>query len=280
MYEDGVLIDSLDMSTIGDIDNGAPFRIGADIDAGYDYSGAIVEVRIWKGLVSATDINNWQCSSLDSSHPSYSDLIGYWPLNEGSGTIANDLSLLDNDGTITNPTWSSLDSIVTYDSTPRITDIAITALDWLCMDIEDSWNLDGRSWLDTFSNVSVLTDGNIGSLRSIIDNSCSEDSIVFDSNLDGLDIPLSKSIIVPHNLNLMGNGNLLTLLSAQNNSRHFEVPNGVSLSIYDMTIKDANEAVNGGAIYNQGSLLLQDVILSNNYEGVLLKTLTNEGSFF
>ncbi len=277
MYEDGVLITSMDMSSIGDIDNGAPFRIGADIDAGYHYTGAIEEVRIWKSLVSASDLNAWQCSGINNTHPSYADLVGYWPLNEGSGTLANDLSPLSNNGTITNPSWSSLDSVVTYDSTPRITDIAVTALDWLCIEIEDDWNLDGKSWLDEFPTVSQLIDGDVGSLRTIIANSCPNDSIIFDATLDMADIPLSKSINIPHHLNLIGNGNLLTLLSAQNSGRHFEVPMETSLSITDMTIKDANEILNGGAIYNQGSLYLQNVILSNNFEGSILKSLTNDG---
>ena len=278
MYEDGVLISSVDMSTIGDIDNGAPFRIGADINEEYDYTGAIEEVRLWKGVIPASNINDWQCSNLDDTHPSYNDLIGYWPLNEGSGTIANDLSALDNNGTITNPTWSALDSIVSYDSTPRITDIAITALDWICIDIEDSWDIDGRSWIDSFPMVNTLIDGDIGSLRSTVENSCPEDSIIFDTALNTSEIPLSKSITIPHNLYIKGNGPSITILSALNNGRHFRVPLGKSLNLYDMTIKDANEIPNGGAIYNQGTLLLKDVVLSDNYEGVLLKAITNEGS--
>lgn len=277
MYEDGQFITSLDMSTIGDIDNGAPLRIGADIDGDYQYTGAIEEIRVWNGLVPSDVLNDWQCSSIDNTHPSYTDLIGYWPLNESNGTIANDLSVLDNNGTITNPNWTSLDSLVSYDYTPRITDIAVTALDWLCIDIESSWNLDGKSWLANNPEVVVIEDGNLGSLRSIIDLSCPDDSIRFDASLNGLDIPLSKSITIPHNLNIIGNGNSQTYLSALNNSRHFDVPLGISLSISDMTIKDAEEMINGGAIYNRGSMSLQNVILSNNYEGSILKSLTNEG---
>ena len=39
--------------------------------------------------------------------PSDANLIGYWPLDEGSGTTANDYSANDNNGTITNGTWAN-----------------------------------------------------------------------------------------------------------------------------------------------------------------------------
>jgi len=45
-----------------------------------------------------------------------------------------------------------------------------------------------------------------------------------------------------------------------------------------MKIHKTQEESNGGAIYNQGDLLLKDVLLIDNYEGPLLKALTNEGN--
>ena len=194
MYEDGVFVTSQDMSFIGDINNGSPFRIGADIDGDYNYNGAIEEVRIWNKVLSQPEINNWKCNPINNTHPSYSDLIGYWSLNEGTGNIANDQSILNNDGSITNPTWSDLNSIVTFDNTPRIPDIAVTALDWLCIDPQNYWNLDGFSWTDTLSAIVNIVDNTPGSIRSTIFNSCPEDTIYFHPALDLSDFLLNEEI--------------------------------------------------------------------------------------
>ena len=277
MYEDGLFVTSLDISSIGDIDNGAPFRIGADIDDGYEYTGAIEEVRIWNGLVPAIDINTWKCNAIDNTHPNYNDLIGYWPLDEGTGSTANDLSGLDNDGTITSPIWSTLDSVVSYDNTPRITDIALSALDWLCIDIEDSWDLDGKSWIGRYSEVSNVSDGNAGSLRSVIDNSCPEDSITFQLDLNGMEHILNREIVIPHNLSILGSGTSETIISSTYHSRLFQVPISISLALKELTLQKAKEINNGGAIYNQGTLLLNSIILKDNIEGSSQKSLTNDG---
>ncbi|MDG1099863.1 MAG: alkaline phosphatase family protein [Saprospiraceae bacterium] len=278
MYQDGILISSIDMSSIGDIDNSAPLRFGSDIDGEYHYNGALEEVRLWNGLVSESEINDWQCTPLDNTHPSYYSLIGYWPLNETQGSIAYDLSALENDGTITNSNWSSLDSIISYENTPRINDVAITALNWLCIEIEDSWNIEGFNWVDSLAIVEEVIDGAPGSLRSVIDNSCSADSIYFAPALDGQDFLLNKEIEIPHNLNIIGSGISNTSISSNYANRVFYIQLGVNLSLHDMKIHKTQEESNGGAIYNQGDLLLKDVLLIDNYEGPILKALTNEGN--
>ncbi len=275
MYEDGVLVTSLDISAIGDISNGSPLRIGADIDGGYDYTGAIEEVRLWNGLITPAEINTWKCTSIDNTHPSYNNLIGYWPLNEGSGNLANDISALDNDGIITNPNWSALDSVVTYENTPKITDIAITALDWLCLDLQQSWNLDGRSWIDSSTTIMATADEVPGSLRSTINNSCAEDSIYFHPILNGSDFVLTSEIEIPHNLTLIGSGISETSLSANYQNRLFLITHEINFNLTGMTLQKANETINGGAIYNQGNLLLKEIVFKDNFEGSTPKTLTN-----
>ena len=42
-----------------------------------------------------------------------------------------------------------------------------------------------------------------------------------------------------------------------------------------MTLQRAKEITNGGAIFNEGNLFLKDVILKDNFEGAILKPLTN-----
>ncbi len=56
------------------------------------WDGQIAEVRIWSKALSASEIGNWRYKALDNSHPDYSDLELYYPLNEGSGTAILDKS--------------------------------------------------------------------------------------------------------------------------------------------------------------------------------------------
>jgi len=148
MYEDGYFIDGVAIDNIGDIDSGFPFRFGADPLGDYTYNGSISEVRIWGSVLNPLTINAWHCSSINFSHPNYNDLLGYWKMDEGIGsTQVMDFSANSNHGSINGATWATSPShIITYDysNTPRITDIALTALSHLCIPIDPSWDLDGR----------------------------------------------------------------------------------------------------------------------------------------
>ena len=149
MYEDGVLLDSADISSVGDITTNAGLFFGMDINQSYAYNGSIAEVRVWNTLINNQNIQSWNCSHLDSNHPNYNNLIGYWKLNEGTGTMALDYwgGFGIPNGTINNSTWYSPDSTWIYDytNTPRIADVPVTALTHLCVPIDSNWQLDGVS---------------------------------------------------------------------------------------------------------------------------------------
>jgi hypothetical protein len=150
MYEDGVLLDSADISSVGDITTNAGLFFGKDINQSYAYNGSIAEVRVWNTLINNQNIQSWHCSHLDSNHPNYNNLIGYWKLNEGTGTtMAMDYwgGFGIPNGTINNSTWHSPDSTWTYDytNTPRLVDVPVTALTHLCVPIDINWQLDGVS---------------------------------------------------------------------------------------------------------------------------------------
>lgn len=151
MYEDGVFMGAADISGIGNIDVGEGLFFGADIDNDYDFDGSIAEVRIWNEVVSDAAIANYACSTLDESHPSSNELIGYWKINEGSGTVVNDFSGNANLGFINSGSWTEPQPVLMddYSNTPRLVDIPVTALTHLCIPIEESWNLDGQSWVAT-----------------------------------------------------------------------------------------------------------------------------------
>lgn len=150
MYEDGVLLDSADISSVGNITTNAGLFFGTDINQDYDFMGSIAEVRVWNSVINEQAIQNWSCNHLDINHPNYNNLIGYWKLDEGAGTtLAMDYwgGFGIPNGTINNSTWYSPDStwIYNYSNTPRITDIPVTALTHLCVPIDNNWQLDGGS---------------------------------------------------------------------------------------------------------------------------------------
>ena len=175
MYEDGVLLDSADISSVGDITTNAGLFFGTDINQTYAFNGSISEVRVWNSLISGQNIQNWQCDHLDNNHPNYSNLIGYWKLNEGTGnTMAFDYvgGFGIPNGTINNSTWYSPDSTWIYDytDTPRIVDVPVTALTHLCIPINSSWQLDGVSLIpDCIGTIIDEIDGEPKGLIKITD---------------------------------------------------------------------------------------------------------------
>jgi len=126
MYQDGIFIDAADISAIGDITTNQGIFFGTDINQAFDFNGAIAEVRVWNTVLDDQTIEDWQCDSIETSHPQYQNLIGYWKLNEGLGTTeAIDYFPSGNNGTINGATWNEPDSIVVYDysNTSRPVDV-------------------------------------------------------------------------------------------------------------------------------------------------------------
>ena len=152
VYIDGVLKNSEDMSSIGNMDNALPFTIGADGNNAYNYNGYISEVRVFNGLSDTEMIDAWQCKVLDSTHPMVDNLKGHWKLTEGSGTKITDASPTAANGVLYRGEWkeakvATMVTVNNYEDTPRIVDVVTTALNHLCIPIQPSWGLEGKSLL-------------------------------------------------------------------------------------------------------------------------------------
>ena len=153
MYEDGQCISEAYISGIGNINSGQGLFIGADINSSYDFQGSVAEVRTWNTILDANTIADWHCNTLENSHPNSANLIGYWKMNEGTGNQVIDASGNENNGNIINAIWDNSDSsyVYNYDATPKITDIAVTALTHICVNITPPIEFDGISWVDSCS---------------------------------------------------------------------------------------------------------------------------------
>lgn len=170
IYEDGEVVDSTSMAGIGDIYSGFPISFGADANNAYAYKGYIAEVRIFNKVLSEEAINNWNCKVIDSTHTDISSLIGYWRLTEGANSeIVQDLSATAANGIIAGAKWkNALDNAefwqYDFSNTPRIVDVAVSALEHLCVPINSEWKLDGNA-----VGTSCLTTG-MNQTKKILDD--------------------------------------------------------------------------------------------------------------
>lgn len=157
LYQDGIELDRASMALIGDISSGMGIGLGQDGTFSYaDYfDGIIDEVRIWNSALLDTTIANWSCQTVMASHPDYSNLIGYWKMDVGSGNSLIDSSPTGQSGDMyqggvagPGPVWVTPPGAIhciDRQNMPEIVDVAVTALEHLCVPIQPAWELDGKS---------------------------------------------------------------------------------------------------------------------------------------
>ena len=101
LYKNGIIIDST--AANGTITQTTQsFNLGM-LDyqgSAFHLNGRLDEIRLWDVALSPTEIIGWICSPIYLFHPNYNNLMGYWRLNEGSGTFTTDLSVNANNGTL------------------------------------------------------------------------------------------------------------------------------------------------------------------------------------
>jgi hypothetical protein len=113
-----------------------------------------------------------------------------------------------------------------------------------------------------------------GTLRDIIACSPSTATIGFALQPFSQITLTSGEIIIEKNITLSGTGVLDLTISGNNSSRIFQVLAGRSLTIKDLVLKDGAADNNGGAIYTKGFLTLENVLLQNNFENGIPKSMT------
>jgi hypothetical protein len=101
LYKNGIIIDST--AANGTITQTTQsFNLGM-LDyqgSAFHLNGSLDEIRLWDVALSPTEIIGWICSPIYLFHPNYNNLMGYWRLNDGQGTIADDQSANGNNGTL------------------------------------------------------------------------------------------------------------------------------------------------------------------------------------
>ncbi len=118
----------------------------------------IAELKIWNVALPDNVVRQYACDlTMQRSHPNYGDLLGYWPMAEGSGSVLTDKGpygahftiqsttplVWDNfQGLMCSPSSSNLSALV-----PKNSDIPAQILSWFNIVRQESWGLDGRVWI-------------------------------------------------------------------------------------------------------------------------------------
>jgi hypothetical protein len=153
LYVNGVLEGFVDVSSIAttnlDTTAGLTISYNSATDA---WNGKIDEVRMYKRVLEPREIAalyNWAPGP-----------VGYWNLDERSGTTANDKSGSDNAGTlISNPTWSPGkfgSGVSTTNGDGNASRVIITDPASGVLDFTDSQNYTISGWVKTSASESVV----------------------------------------------------------------------------------------------------------------------------
>ena len=67
-------------------------KLGTNYSNAYDYFGKVDDFSVWSSELSPTEINDWMYKKIDNTHPKFSDLVGFYNMNEGEGSSIIDIS--------------------------------------------------------------------------------------------------------------------------------------------------------------------------------------------
>lgn len=123
--------------------------------------------------------------------------------------------------------------------------------------------------------VTNANDNGAGSFRYLVDCAESGSTITFDISLTDQTITLtSGEIDIDKVLTVAGLGVADLVISGNNSSPVFHVLPGFDLTLKDIALKNASAPVNGGAIFAEGKITLQNVMLQNNFENGVPRSLS------
>jgi len=156
-YTNGQFNNEVDITNYGSITNDLPLIIGARDEQG-QADVYISDVRIWKVALPEDVLRQYSCETIiPEDHPYYDFLAGLWPIVGSEGDEIRDEGPLGGHMTVTGTdvTRDRLSDFVCAPSSadlgrtvPRNIDVAVQIMTWLRIPRQESWQLDGRVWLD------------------------------------------------------------------------------------------------------------------------------------
>ena len=165
-YTDGVRHDQRDITSIynnnGSITSPSPITIGWGADPGY--TGSVFyssDVMIFNTALTDTEISSNICLKDVTTHPKYTNLIGYWPGTDGYGSqFVNKAPGQSTNFVLSGPyKWAGLTDVPCSLNPlgsgeiavqPANVDIVAQMFYWMRISVNSSWNLDGSGWINLF----------------------------------------------------------------------------------------------------------------------------------
>jgi hypothetical protein len=153
---------SVDVKLSGtpNFNNTAPLRVGGtggELDGDFgNINVNLAELKIWKVALPDAVVAQYACDPvMDSSHPYYDFVLGYWHLNEGSGNTLKDLGPFSADMTLQGTySWESFTDLVCSPTVtalgnlvPKNSDLPAQIISWFNIPRQESWGLDGKVWI-------------------------------------------------------------------------------------------------------------------------------------
>lgn len=170
-YTDGVLYPftgNRNIASYGNLNSPQPLTVGnlpPDNNTGHD-DYFVTDIRIYNTDLPETYIANNYCKSdVESGDPYVSNLLGYWPCTSVTpAKTMPDLSPNNHSLVIESYSPGSFNDLTTsvcplvsdaiYKTVPNSVDVAFQIYQWLGITAPPSWQLDGKSWIPTYSDVS------------------------------------------------------------------------------------------------------------------------------
>ena len=216
LYIDGIEAGST--GAYGQITNEfLPFNIGRLIwqTTNFDLDGQVDEVSLWNLALTEQQVQDYMYADLTGEE----GLVGYWKLNEGTGSTAYDSSDEGNNGQIYGATWST--------DTPGPSTVTIN------VSYNDGWNLVGLPVsVDDAGYVSLFPEAISGTLYSFDGGYISEDALIGGAGY-WLRFPESVSIDItgiPINeitISLDDGWNLIAGITFETNTSNIQDPGGI-----------------------------------------------------
>lgn len=159
-YTNGVFNNETNVQGWGNFDTDAILKMGYINGNGHREPDVYLsDIRIWKAALPDDVIQQYSCNiGVDEDHPYYDALAGYWPvIGSGDDGMIRDEGPFGSHMTLRgdNFSWDRLSEYICAPSAddlgelvPRNVDIPAQIYSWLRIARQESWQLDGRVWLD------------------------------------------------------------------------------------------------------------------------------------
>ena len=147
-----------------DVNNPEPLQIG---HGGTQLTNFLIrDLAIFNVAIPDNDLITYMKREVDANNPYFSNLLGWWPCNEGVGNVLKDRSGKGNDFTITgNITWPTFNDLspnispsiagAAYRTVPNGVDLPFTIYNWFKVLPQASWGLSGRSFSPNYLSLST-----------------------------------------------------------------------------------------------------------------------------